>query len=309
MKRLHALALGAAALGANALPAMAQTAPPLRVGGSYDEDYAEGFYAQDMGFFRAGGFDANVMPMKNGGAVIPALAGGALDVGIVNLASVSAAFARGLPLTLIAPCALYSSAFTTQAILVAPDSPIRTAKDLSGKKMALTSLSSLLQVGVENWIDENGGSAADVQYLEVPLPEMVLAVKSGRVDAVGITEPWITQAKDQTRLLAAPFASIAKRFLITAWVANRQWVADNPASVKRFRAVIAQTASWVNSHPQETATILSKYLGVPVSTVAQMKRTQMATALDPTLIQPVIDAATRYKLVPQAFPAANMIAS
>jgi NitT/TauT family transport system substrate-binding protein len=307
MKRSHALALGAAAFASGPLRAVAQAPVHLRVGASTDEDYAEPFYANDLGYFKDAGFDPEILTLVNGGAVMAGLLGGAIDVGMNNLASVSAAHARGLPIVILAPGALYSSGVLTQAILVAPDSPIRTAKDLTGKKLGLTTLGSLLHLGIKAWIDKNGGDSASVQYVEIPLPEMILAVRRSRVDAVGLTEPWISQAAGQTRLLGAPFAAIGDQFLITAWITTRTWLQANPSAAQRFAAMVQRTATWVNANPKRSAAILSKYLHIPLETVDRMNRTRMATSLNASLIQPVIDAAARYKLVAQTFPASELI--
>jgi NitT/TauT family transport system substrate-binding protein len=309
MKRSHVIALGAAALASGSLRAAAQAPVHLRVGASTDEDYAEAFYANDLGYFKDAGFNPEILTLVNGGAVMAGLLGGAIDVGMNNLASISAAHARGLPIVVLAPCALYSSAVLTQAILVAPESPIRTAHDLSGKKVGLTTLGSLLHLGIKAWIDKNGGDSASVQYVEIPLPEMILAVRRGRVDAVGLTEPWISQGAGQTRVLGAPFAAIGEQFLITAWITTRTWLQANADAAKRFTPMIQRTATWVNANPKRSAAILAKYLHIPVDTVEHMHRTQMATNLTASLIQPVIDAAAHYKLVAQSFPASELIAA
>jgi hypothetical protein len=40
-----------------------------------------------------------------------------------------------------------------------------------------------------------------------------------------------------------------------------------------------------------------------------MQRAQFALTLDPAMLQPVIDVSARYKVIPQAFPASEIIAS
>jgi NitT/TauT family transport system substrate-binding protein len=308
MNRAHAIALGAG-LVAVARPRRAQAAVPLRVGISYDEDYAEGQYASELGYFKDAGFDSQVTALENGGTVITALLGGALDVGLGNLAAVSAAHSRGLPIAVIAPGALYSSATTTQAILVTNASPIKTAKDLAGKRMGVTGLSSLLQVGIRAWIDKNGGDSTAVQYVELPTPTMIDALTAGRIDACGMVEPWVSQAHATCRVIGAPFSSIGDRFLITAWVANRSWVDANRPTVRQFVTVVRRTADWVNANPKASAEILARFLHLSPDLVNGMQRTRMATVLEPGLIQPVIDAAAKYRLVLQRFSAGDLIVS
>jgi hypothetical protein len=47
---------------------------------------------------------------------------------------------------------------------------------------------------------------------------------------------------------------------------------------------------------------------VSPETISHMTRTEIGTTLDPRELQPVIDAAAKYKLIASAFPAREMIA-
>ena len=55
----------------------------------------------------------------------------------VEPASLAAAVERGLPFALIAGAGLYSTAKPTSMMIVAKNSPLKTAKDLSGKTVAV----------------------------------------------------------------------------------------------------------------------------------------------------------------------------
>jgi NitT/TauT family transport system substrate-binding protein len=220
----------------------------------------------------------------------------------------ASAYIRGLPIVLLAPGSLYSSTEPSTALLVAKTSPIRTAKDLAGKKIAVISLNSILHVATKNWIDKNGGDSTASQYIEMPISEMTGALQAGRVDAASESEPWVTRAKDQTRVLGYPFDSIASRFLITAWGANKNWVDHNPAAAREATAAVRQTAQWAHTHPRESAQILSKVLKIPLDVVTAVPRVQFGGSLDPALIQPVIDVAAKYKVLPHRFAVTDFIA-
>jgi NitT/TauT family transport system substrate-binding protein len=309
MKRSEAILLPAAALASRAVPAAAQSSglDTIRVGVAQDEDFAEGLYAADNGYFRQARLDPQLTTMRGGGPLTEAVISGALDVATSNTGSMSLAFTKGFPVALIFPEAIYSSASTTAAILVLKDSRVRAARDLNGKRVAVTTLSSLLHTSVRNWIDRSGGDSTSVSYLEIPLPEQVAALQRGRIDAVASVEPWITAAKNETRILGKPYDSIADRFMISGWIATKDWVAKNPDVARRFVNTMRLTAQWANRNPKATAAILSKYFGIPAATVEAMHRTSMATNLDPKLVQPVIDALAKYKVMPRSFSAADMM--
>ncbi|HXP92957.1 MAG TPA: ABC transporter substrate-binding protein [Candidatus Binatia bacterium] len=308
MKRSAALAL-LCGLPAIASAGRADTLTPIKVGASYDEDFAEGFFGADSGIFKQAGLDAAVTGLMNGGALAAAVMSGSLDVVTTNTGAMATAHARGLPLVLIAPGANYSNTAVTAALLVLKDSPIKTAGDLSGKTIAVTTLRTLYHTSVRNWIDKNGGNSEAAAYLELPLSTMLPALKGGRVDAIACVEPWVTQAKPETRVLGVPYASLAPAFMISGWVTTKTWYDANRDTARKFVRSVEIIANWANKNPQATAAIMSKYFSVPLETVASMQRTKMSTKLDPSYIQPVIDVLYKYKVIDRQFAAAELFAT
>jgi NitT/TauT family transport system substrate-binding protein len=219
------------------------------------------------------------------------------------------AHARGLPLVLIAPGANYSNATVTAALLVLKDSPLKTAADLTGKTIAVTTLRTLYHTSLRNWIDKSGGNSEAVNYLELPLSTMLPSLKAGRVDAIGTVEPWVTQAKADTRVLGVPYASLAPAFMISGWVTTKTWYDGNRDTARKFVRSVETIANWANRNPQATAQIMAKYFSVPLETVASMQRTKMSTKLDPSYIQPVIDVLAKYKIIDRQFAAAELFAN
>jgi hypothetical protein len=76
--------------------------------------------------------------------------------------------------------------------------------------------------------------------------------------------------------------------------------------VKRFAAVIHDTAVWANKNPQKSGEILAKYTKLEPSTIATMARVHYAEQLTPALMQPLIDVAAKYNGF-QSFPAQDLM--
>lgn len=307
MRRTGFLAGGAAAL-AMAAPAGAQPLARLRVGVSTAETYAEGFYADDQGFFKRAGIAPEITMLANGGALIAAVIGGSLDVAPANIIALASAHARGLPIVILASGAQYVSNRTTHAIVVSKDSTLHTARDLAGKTLALTGLRSLEELAIRNWIDTNGGDSTKTSFIELPNSGQVPALTSHRIDCAMMPEPWITDGKNETRIFCKPFDSIADKFLITAWFTTQGWLDANRALAQRFVGSMERTAVWTNANPRASGEILSKQLHVPLATVEGMVRTSMAETLNPELIQPILDVGVKYAFLAKNFPAREMFA-
>jgi NitT/TauT family transport system substrate-binding protein len=139
---------------------------------------------------------------------------------------------------------------------------------------------------------------------------MADAITKGRVDAAFIAEPFYSLGKPAIRFFAPTYDGVAKRFLISAWVARREWIAQNPDVAAKFVSAMRTAAVWGNQTQNLTASgaILGKYTHIAPDTIAKMQRAQFATQLDPVLIQPVIDVSAQFGVIPKAFPAAEIIA-
>src|SRR5580658_587465 len=121
---------GVAAGSAAAAPphqAWAQSNTMLRVGTVAVQLYGAQYFADAAGAFAKAGFDTAVTSVNNGPEVAAALAGGSVDLGIIDLISAASAIAKGVPLQLMAGSGLYRSNQPWQVITVAKDSPFRTA--------------------------------------------------------------------------------------------------------------------------------------------------------------------------------------
>jgi NitT/TauT family transport system substrate-binding protein len=285
----------------------AQSVATIRVATTPIDLGAEALYAADLGFFKKAGLDVEVTVLTSGTAVAAAVAGGSIDIGQGNLVSLASAHVSGLPFVVIAPAGYYTSKAPTTMMITATNSPIRNAKDLNGKTIAVVALHDITQVGASSWMAQNGADLSSIKFIEAPQPAVCTAITAGRADAGVVSEPYLSLAlKNGCRVLAACHDSIAKQFLVGAWFSTSAWARSHPDLVRRFRSVILETARWANTHNDESARILEKYtrLALPPG----MKRVQFAEKIDPAEMQPLIDAAARYGSLKKAFPAAELLA-
>jgi NitT/TauT family transport system substrate-binding protein len=307
MKRSYLLGLAGGTLLLPACPAVAQAPIPIRVIGGIGEATAEATYALEGGFFAQAGLAAQITNLTNGGAMTAAVVSGAADVGVTNVGSMAAAHSRGVPVYLIAPSAVATDRLTT-AILVGKDSPIRTARDFAGKTIAVSTLHDTQQAAVMAWIDENGGDSKAANFLEIPISDQPAALKTKRVDAAVMVEPFVTESRADTRALAQPYQSVAKVLMTHGWVANKTWFDANALAVRRFVGAMHATAAWANRNPQRTLPMLETLSRLPREILRNSNRFAYGETLDVAQIQPVIDVTVRYGFLARGFPAAELFA-
>jgi NitT/TauT family transport system substrate-binding protein len=296
---------------ATATPLRAADLPVVRVGTNPVDPFGVSYYGVDRGFFRDAGLDVQLTTLPNGSTITAAVLGGDLDVGIANIVQVANAVARGLPVAMIAPAALYSAKHAYSALCVAKTSTLNGAKDLDGGTIAVSTLNDFNQLGVTAWLERNGVPASHVKFVELKFPEMGAALKRGTVVAATIAEPSLSGALHggDARIFATPYTAIAPEFAAIVWFASKAWLQRSPDIARRLVAAIYTTARWANAHPDQTAPIMASVAKLDPAVVAGMARAYYATSLDPRAIQPPLDFAFRYGLLPRAVTTAEFIAT
>jgi NitT/TauT family transport system substrate-binding protein len=292
------------------LPATAQTAPleTLHVGVIPAEISGCLFYGIDKGYFKAQGLNIDVQLFTNGGAIAAGIASGALDVGITDLVSIAGAHSRGLPLVYIAPGLLHGEKAPTYGIIVAKDSPVKTAADFNGKTMAVNGLKNISQLGLMTWVDNNGGDSKSIKFTEMPFSSMPPAIAAGTVTGGLPNEPALSAAENAgDRVIVMDRKAGAPIYMLSGFVTSRTWAEAHKDTVKKFAAAIHEAAVWANKNHDESAPILASYTKIPLPVVRGMRRGDYATEFNPGQIQPMIDAAAKYGFIEKTFPMSEIL--
>lgn len=298
------------ASAATVLPVAArgQTPIPIKIGIIPAEICGQIIYGVEGGFFSRAGLDVQTQTFTSGGAIAAALAGGAVDIGMVDLTSMINAHVHGIPFIGLAPALVNSSASPTFGIVVRGDSEIRVAKDFEGKSIGVNGLNNIAQVSAMAWIDNNGGNSKLVKFVELPLPAKAAAIKAGTIDASLDTEPFLTYGLDQGfRAFFMEVKPIASPYLLDFFASTRDWAQHNAPAAAKFIAATRETSIWANANRPLTAPMLAKATRIPLEVVQRMRRGVFAVNNDPKLVQPVIDAVARYGIIAKAFPATELI--
>ncbi len=299
------------ALIAPAPPASAQsTLPVIRLGTGPDPATTPVLYAISSGLYKKYGLTVEPTLLASGAAAAAALAGGSLDIAKNSTVATITMIQKGLPFTAIGSLGYYDSAKPNYALLVAADEPIKTPKDLEGKTFASLSLFDQNSIATQMYLDNNGVDRSTVRFAEIPPSAALAAIDAKRLDAVTVYEPFFSDmtATGKVRVMAYPYDAIAKRFPDTLMFANTAWLKANKDVVDRFLKATAEASAYVAGHERETLPLLAAFLKLDPATLNPNQHFPgRGIALTPASLQPVIDAAAKYKAIPKAFPAQDMI--
>jgi ABC-type nitrate/sulfonate/bicarbonate transport system substrate-binding protein len=307
LSRGRALTILAAA-PATLLPAPASAqASAVRIGSTPSDSFAQPYFAADQGYFTRAGLTATISNFTAGGPIVQACAAGAIDVGIADSIAIANAVHGGVPFALFAGSAFYSSSAPTTLLCVTKTSPLRTAKDIEGQTVAVANISSISTVAVKAWLEASGADLAKIKIFELPQAEMAAALVRGTVAAAFLNETFFTSERERLRVFSAPYDAVGKQFMISGWFATRDWLTRSADLAKRLTQAIYESSRWANGHHDQTAAILAKYSGMDVARIREIHRVNFATGLEPRMFQPVLDVATKYKLIEGKVSAADLI--
>src|SRR5438552_4767037 len=134
-------------------------------------------FAQEKGYLKQKNIEAEFTTYRGGAAAQEALAAGAADVGAVASPGAAIAIQKGVKQKLVANAGPTSP--RGWYLIVPSDSPIKSIKDLNGKKVGITSKGSVTDF-FSQFSAKNGG----VTIQPVPLGGSILAtLKAKQIDA------------------------------------------------------------------------------------------------------------------------------
>lgn len=252
------------------------------------------YYGVDLGYFQRAGLNVSLTSLNTPSTAVGAIASGSIPIGALPLSIAAIARERGLPLVMVAPAGLYSSAAPTSAIIVLKNSTLRKAADLNGKTIATRDLSNMSYIAAKLWIDANGGDSQSVHWIELNDPLDLAAMQAGRIDAASISEPALDAALHggEARSIGPVFDAIGKRFLIGAYFTSEAYAAAHPDVVRKFADAIAAVSGWANKNRSASAPILAKYAQAPV--LPGSTRVTYAERLSAADVQPVLDVLLKF---------------
>lgn len=236
----------------------------------------------------------------SGPPLLEAVNAGAVDFGSVGNTPPVFAAAAGSKIAIIGGT---SVRLEGQAIVVPKDSPLRTAADLKGKKVAVAKGSSA-NAQLLGVLKKNGLRFTDVQPQFLQPADALSALSAKRVDAWATWEPYTAQAEQQTGariLVDGNGVTNGYGFQVSSRSALKN--KGKTAALKDFLARYQRAVLWSNTHQKEWAAIWAKDTGLPVPVAEKAVERRLATLIkiDDTVVtseQQLADSFTDAGLLP-----------
>lgn len=210
--------------------------------------------AKEQGFFDQNGLDVDVVPIGAGSQPQAALMSNQLQLELGGPEVVAASVA-GADLEFV-------GAEETVFLFWLYGSPkVKTAADLKGGKVAVTSLTSSTYTGARYAVQSlKLDPDKDVTFIATNNPAAILAaMESGQVEAgmVGPTNKVQVESSGKYHMLV-DLASIGLQFPAGWWAVSKGWAASHDAIMQRLMKSMVQAVAYIIQQPEGTQKILAK---------------------------------------------------
>jgi NitT/TauT family transport system substrate-binding protein len=247
------------------------------------------YIAMEKGYFKAEGLNVTPKIYSSGAQSLPAMIKGDIDLVFSNYISLFRAQSEGAgKIRVIAEGS--ASSPNSFGIYVMPNSSIREAKDLAGKKIGVNARSNIATVLVNESLKSAGVDVATLNFVEVPFPDMGAALQRGDVEAAFMAEPFITSA--QTKLGVNRIVDVGigttDGLPIDGYAATEGWVKQHPKAAAAFQRALQKGAADA-ANRTETEKVVIGYAKVDPKFAPLMAPLQYPTSINPTRLQRVAD--------------------
>ncbi|MGH7091125.1 MAG: ABC transporter substrate-binding protein, partial [Stellaceae bacterium] len=213
---------------------------------------------KEHGIFARYGLGVNILNFRGDASLQQGLASNSIALGLGSGPAMAFA-AKGAPV--IAVAAFYGAP-RNMALSVAENSPIKSAKDLKGKTIGVTTQGSLTQWLVERVSLAEGWGKGGITALPIGgVPANIAAMRAGETDGlVGSFETGATlEAKHQGRILLR-MGKYAPVFITHVVFARKTFAAQHPDLVSRFLKGFFATIAFERTHKEDTVKAAERVL-------------------------------------------------
>jgi NitT/TauT family transport system substrate-binding protein len=191
--------------------------------------------AIERGYFREQDIEVEIAPFQTASEMTPlivrgdlAMIGGGVSVSFFN------SVAQGMPLRYFvnrAQAPVWHSLILRKELA----GEVRGVKDLKGLRIATTAAGGLSEYELGKTLETAGLSLDDVETKHLSMPQSVIAIQTGAVDAAVFIPPFDAAAIQSGGVhLLFVDELVAPRMEVSGFIYNTDWAAKNAATLDRF---------------------------------------------------------------------------
>jgi NitT/TauT family transport system substrate-binding protein len=270
----------------------------------------------EEGDFTKAGLTVTPTANKSANDAVPQLLSGAEQVAVLDTITYMQARSQGIPVKIIAGAGEQSTngepgTMSAATVVAKSGSPIASAKDLVGKKVAVPGLKTQTWMNIRAAVDQAGGDSSKVNFVEANGAQMIDMVTQGSVDAATASEPLgsTSIASGQVKAVINTDAPGNKGVPSSVYVATEDFISKNPDTVKKFADAIYQGAAQVNGHRDVSTKIAQEQLSYkPEQLTNAFFITFSSAPVDPAKLDALSALAVKYGILDKKLNGQDLLA-
>jgi NitT/TauT family transport system substrate-binding protein len=222
------------------------------------------------GFFKKQGLDVTLGTPDVPFSSLPTTLGKQYDIVVGTQPDLLRAASSGLDVLAISGIQRDNPADPGAALIVPPNSSIKSIKDIGGKTVGAPSTVGNNWTTLLCWAKKGGVDPNTIRGVQAATPTIPDLLKANRFNAALIFQPLMGP------LLADGYVNVGDSYqkcfggreLTAVWIAKGSWANANKDVVARYIAGLKEATAWMGAHPKEARAIWLKTSGLPAA-VAQ----------------------------------------
>jgi NitT/TauT family transport system substrate-binding protein len=282
------------------------------------------YISQDRGWFEEERLNlAAYESYVTGTALASALARDEIEVAYVCLVPAINVYANGgVPIKIVAGTHKYGYG------LVVDPAKIITVKDLEnpGIRLGCVREGGAVDVLMHRTIDIYNLDEARIlnNTQRMNPPTLVLAIKTGQLDAAFLPEQWATMAEELGFTMLLTSQDVWPDMQGSVLVVKQDLIDNHPEVVRKLVNVSQRATDWLNEHPAEAAEVVARQLQAaggeteanevitsleitPEVLLRSMGRLEYTTDIDPDIVQDTIDYIASLGYIKNSFKAEDIL--
>lgn len=223
--------------------------------------------AMEKGYFKEAGVNIDgILTSKGGGTTMRNVLAGGIPYGEVALPAALAAIKQGIDVRII-----HAGVRTAGEILwvTLPDSPVKSLKDLQGRKMGITSPKSVTEMLAIMSLQAQGIPLDKVSLVAVGgIGSGLTALQQGGIAAAPIMDPIWTKEKAKYRPVFH-VKDVLPPITQTVGVTTAEFAKDNGQKLKAIVAGRRKAVEFIYANPKEAAAIVAKAYNMDLKVVEE----------------------------------------
>ena len=221
-----------------------------------------------LGLFKKHGLELSIVDFTGGSKMTQAMVAGSIDIGD-GAGTEMAHTAKGAPM--LAVCE-NTTTLPFISIGVPWDSPLKSIKELKGKKVGISSAGSLTD-WLAKELERKEGWGTDA-IMRVPIgngpASSTAAFRDHLIDAdIGGTSTFLAMEEKKVGRVLAPVSSYEGAVASGTIFASDQLIKTNPGALRSFLAAWIETTTFIRTHKAETVKIESAITGFSESVMSK----------------------------------------